>query len=376
MATCMIIPTYWSTPKLPSWNVFDHPIPVAEAGTLGRTLDNLETCAYPDPVILFPAPTDPEVEEKVRGIAAGRSLDIRVVTNADLSILRSALRDRGFPENLLAAVTMDSYGGVRNCGLIYAAFHGFDDIVMIDDDECIDSGYRAAALRSIGSEVGGATVLGKTGCVVDEQGRKLYDGQASHYLAKWPKDALFNEAVRQELSASSSLSPCTVAFGGNMVLDKGMYLQVPFDPYGARGEDDDYVLNARYCGLPFFFDRDLVLLHLPPARTNGHWMRQRQDILRFKYVREKARLFGFAPETLGVFLAHFTREDLEYKAVSSSIDAALHFVDRDHEEFREFLNNAVLASAPTLPELRSRAEMFLRFLDAWRSAMPRIFGEA
>jgi hypothetical protein len=371
----MIIPTYWSTPDLPSWKTYDHPISITEEGSLGRTLDNLEEHGYPDTIVLFPAPTDLRIEQKVRDISAGRNLDIRVVTTTDLDRMRATLARLGFPADLLEAVDMTSYGGVRNFGLIYAAIYGFENIIMIDDDECIDEGYRASALRYMTERIGGREVLGKTGCVVDSAGLKIYDGQASDGLADWPKDALFNEAVRKELEATERLTDCTVAFGGNMVLNRKLFLTVPFDPYGTRGEDDDYVLNARYRGYPFFFDRDLLLLHLPPARQRSFWARQRQDILRFRYLREKLCLFGFDPSSVGVFLEYFTRDDLEYKAVSSSIQAALGFVDRDREEFLEFLNNAILAESPSIGEIRMKAKTFLRFMDAWGRVLPKVWDE-
>ncbi len=376
MADCMIIPTYWSTPDISSWKVFDHPVPISEEGTLQRTLDNLENIGYPDAVILFPAPADTAIEARVKGLAAGRSLDIRVFSETDIAAIRVILGRRGFPAELLRAVDLNSYGGVRNMGLLYAALHGFENIVMIDDDECVDEGYRSAALRYMGERVEGREVLGKTGCVLDEEGRKLYDGQASFVLENWPKDELFNALVRESLEADKRLSDCAMASGGNMVLNREMYTQVPFDPYGTRGEDDDYVLNARYCGFSFFFDQDLLLLHLPPKRKGEYWARHRQDIFRFKYIREKARLFGLDPKSLGIFLEYFTQDDLEYKAVSSSIFGALQFVDSDRNEFREFLNNAVLAE--TLPpwQLRARAETFLRFVDAWQKIVPEIVNQA
>ncbi|MCE1159436.1 MAG: hypothetical protein LWX23_00575 [Spirochaetia bacterium] len=376
MADCMIIPTYWSTPDISSWKVFDHPVPIAEEGTLQRTLENLEKIGYPDAVVLFPSPADTAIEARVKELAAGRSLDIRVFSETDIAAIRVILGRRGFPAELLRAVDLNSYGGVRNMGLLYAALHGFENIVMIDDDECVDEGYRSAALRYMGERIEGREVLGKTGCVLDEEGRKLYDGQASFVLENWPKDELFNALVRESLEADKRLSDCAMAFGGNMVLNREMYTQVPFDPYGTRGEDDDYVLNARYCGFSFFFDQDLLLLHLPPKRKGEYWARHRQDIFRFKYIREKARLFGLDPKSLGIFLEYFTQDDLEYKAVSSSIFGALQFVDSDRNEFREFLNNAVLAE--TLPpwQLRARAETFLRFVDAWQKIVPEIVGQA
>jgi len=269
----MIIPTDWSTSDIHSWRIFDHPTPITESGTLGRTLDNLEKVGYPDPIILFPAPSDPSIEARVREIVAGRPLDIRIFTDTELKLVRSTLENYGFPTELLIAVNMNSYGSVRNMELLYAALNGFENVVMIDDDECIEEGYHGAALRYIGERVGDSEVLGKTGCVVDENGQKFYEGQASQVLVSWLKDFLFNENVRKQLEEPERLSPCIVAFSGNMVLNRKMFLRVPFDPYGTRVEDDDYVINARYTGLKFFFDQNLVLLHLPLERQGRYWTR-------------------------------------------------------------------------------------------------------
>ncbi|MEN6491522.1 MAG: hypothetical protein ABFC85_05970, partial [Rectinema sp.] len=104
----MIIPTYWSTPDIPSWKIFDHPIPIGETGTLGRTLDNIESTGYPDPVIIFPAPTDSHIEAKVKEISRNRALDIHVFSDSDLISIRQRLREVGFPAPLLGDISMDS----------------------------------------------------------------------------------------------------------------------------------------------------------------------------------------------------------------------------------------------------------------------------
>lgn len=116
-----------------------------------------------------------------------------------------------------------------------------------------------------------------------------------------------------------------------------------------------------------------MLLHLPPKRLGSHWMRRRQDVLRFIYLRKKAKLFGFAPESLGSFLEYFVQDGLEYKAVESSIKAALHFVDTDRTEFLEFLNNAILAESHPAEEYRAKAGAFVAFIEAWQETIPRIW---
>ena len=153
-----------------------------------------------------------------------------------------------------------------------------------------------------------------------------------------------------------------------------MFLQVPYDPYGTRGEDDDYAINALRRGLKYFYDKELWIRHLPPQRKGAYWTRQRQDIIRFKYLREKARLMGLRPEQLGIFLSRFVQADLEYMAVSSSVDAALQFVDEDRTECREFLNNAVLAEEIRCEDMAAKAARFLAFYDAWTEVMPKVEG--
>jgi hypothetical protein len=311
MNPCIVIPTYWATPKNQSWEIFDHPTPVQEQGTLGRTLENFAAMGIDVPVILFPAPTDPAIEARVKEIAAPHRLNLHTFTGADLAEIRGRLNFE-FPETL----HMNSYGAIRNMGLLWAALKGYDAVIQIDDDELIeDPKFLSRAL--------GDAVAGKSGYYIDDRGNKYYDGQLSFELPNWPKDRLFNENIKRALEVPKRLAEAPLAFGGNMVIHREMYLKVPYDPYGTRGEDDDYVLNAKYAGMPFYFDQELWVRHLPPKREGRFWTRHRQDILRFRYMREKTRLMGFKPEELGIFLEYFAGEDLEYKAVSSSIGAAL-----------------------------------------------------
>ena len=86
------------------------------------------------------------------------------------------------------------------------------------------------------------------------------------------------------------------------------------------------------------------------------------------------RAYGFNPEQLGRFNGTFVQDDLEYRAVSSSVDAALQFVDSDREEFREFLSNAVIAEELSVEKLRQDVAKSLAFQKAWATVMPKIEG--
>ena len=374
MACCLFIPTYWSTETLQSWKVFDHPSSITEEGTLGRTLDNLQHIGFSDHIMVLPAPCTPEISQKVETICHAYDLPVTVCTPDLLVSLTNALGKAGLSVNDRVLIGSDSYGGVRNIGLAYAALHGYDQIIMIDDDECISPDYKARALAHIGERYKGKMILGKDGCVEDKNGRKTYDGQKGPWGSQWPKDELFNAQIQQYLDARESIMESTLGFGGNMVIDQRLFANVPFDPFVNRGEDDDYLLNCSYRGFSFFFDKDLVLLHLPPERAKAFWSRQRQDIVRFLYVREKLRLMGIPRESLGGFMEYFTGPDLERKAVCSSIDAAQRFMDTDHFECNGFMENAKAAVCADAGKLKANSEAFLRLMDVWRGVMTTICG--
>lgn len=372
--SCMVfIPSYWKDDDLNTWEIFDHPASMSEDGTLGRTLQNLMDVGFDLPVAVLPVPCVGKVIDKTKRICGGYSR-VTVIDSQMLGQISSRLLDAGMKSEELALIDCRTYGGVRNIGLACAMINGFDQVFMMDDDECLSSDYEKTIQRHIGTEIDGTVVLGKCGCVEDGKGRKVYDGQQGEWGASWPKDRLFNDEVRGYLDANRKVVRSNLGFGGNSVIDKRLFSKVPFDPFVARGEDDDYTLNCRHCGEAFFFDQDMLLLHLPPKRTKAFWTRHRQDFIRFAYVREKLKAFGMEPDDLGSFLSHFTRCDLEKKAVLSSIEAASFFIDEDIDEAKGFLETAKIALCVDKKNLRARAESFMRLIDSWRKAMAVIGG--
>ncbi|MFA7108755.1 MAG: hypothetical protein WC162_06390 [Sphaerochaetaceae bacterium] len=373
MSCCLIIPTYWSTYTIESWKVFDHPFPIEEEGTLLRTLENLEQIGIKEDVIILPVPFSEEISNKVLNIVKKVSeLNITVLDSLLYSKVVQTLEKTGMKKSSLCLVDTYCYGGVRNLGLVYAQMKGFDNVIMIDDDEVIRSDYIEKALKHLKKEFNGELVLAKTGCVEDSAGRKVYEGQAHNSLLSWPKDKLFNEEVNSMLTSSQMLCQTSIAFGGNMILNKKVFSNVPFDPFGTRGEDDDYVLNCKYCGYKMFFDPEVLLIHLPPERKQNYWSRQRQDIIRFRYVREKTRLFKIDKKDLGIFFTYFTGDDLEKKAVNSSIDAALSFEDNNRQEFIGFLNNAKEAVEERKEIVERKIETFKSLIDVWQQTLGKL----
>lgn len=373
MSCCLIIPTYWSTHTIESWKVFDHPFSIDEEGTLLRTLENLQQIGIKEDIIILPVPLSEEISDKVFSIVHKVSdLNISVIDSTFYSEIIKTLKKTGMTQESLCLVDTYCYGGVRNLGLLCAKMKGYDQLIMIDDDEVLYPDYMEKALKHIGSDFNGNRVLAKTGCVEDEKGEKIYEGQAHDSLSSWPKDKLFNEEVNSMLKSSQKLISTPIAFGGNMIIDKEIFSTVPFDPFVTRGEDDDYVLNCRYCGYKMFFDPDFFLIHLPPERKKNYWSRQRQDIIRFRYVREKARLFKIEQKDLGKFFSYFTGEDLEKKAVNSSIDAALSFENNDRQEFIGFLNNAKKAVEERKEIVEKKIETFKSLINVWQQTLGKL----
>ena len=71
-----------------------------------------------------------------------------------------------------------------------------------------------------------------------------------------------------------------------MVLHADAYGSIAFDPWIARGEDLDYLINARMARSDVWFDNQFSLLHLPPEGAQ-HSGRFEQDVYRWFYEVRK-----------------------------------------------------------------------------------------
>lgn len=379
MRNCIAVYSCWTDGNDNSHLDYDHPTPLTEEGELPRMLQNFVDQKIKDHVLIFPGPTNPAIEKHLQKICSRFPLDVHVLTGEDIERIKKTLKSAGFPAEFDDVLNMKHYGRLRNMSVIYSIMKGMDNVIQIDDDELIeDPKYMEKALGDMGKDFNGKPIYGKSGYYIDAAGSKYYDGQVAVAFKTWPKDQLFNEAVKNEFvqAGNQRLVDCTVAFGGNMAVNRKLFLNVPYDQIALpRGEDDDYVWNAKHYGFAYVFDTELWVRHLPPKRGKRHWARPRQDIKRFKYLREKIKVLGVPESELGVFFGYFLRPDLEQKAVKASIDAAAFYMDKDRDEAMEFLNNAIVAVEPMRDAYRACAERQLRFMDAWRDVMFRVEGD-
>jgi len=322
------IPTYWTWEDRefhPGDVIYDHPTPLNQEGTLARLLESLKGIEGPKfNVLVITAVTNPQLEEaaekKVDGILEPfrASFPIAQFAAGDLMTLRERLVQLGFREEM---VNLRGYGDVRNIQLIAAHIIGSQVIVGLDDDEIVtDRSYLQKATEFIGKTDNGRSVDGVAGFYLDSKGRNkntVKDAGVPEGNPFYHKAAIMNAAIEVIEEKPGRLVETSFVFGGNMVIHRRLFEKVSFDPHVTRGEDIDYLINARLGGYHFFFDKEIVIVHLPPPATSH----LREDIIRFVYEKEKlamakqkAGLTPVLPESLDPYPGAFLSDAIEERA--------------------------------------------------------------
>jgi hypothetical protein len=376
MKKCVVVPTYWGPINAGEEIVFDHPTALNDKGTLKTLLDNLLT---------FEEIRNGKIPVRIVGVANKRDIRaeveiilekyiqpyehqmaIELYSYKKLSERYAALEAKGIKKELLEP---DSYSQIRNICLLAALETGSDIGIFLDDDEIlIDENFFELASDGIYEHADdNGIIYGKVGYY--EQDRPSYKNFWE--LKHWPKDISFNETFEMLMDPKSRFKPSMVGLGGNMVITKEMMKAICFDPLVNRGEDMDYVLDARFRGYRFYFDNKLRIKHLPPEKKTPMWKKSREDIYRFLFMRDKynssATFDKFQKvdyrEMLpypGVFLA----DDLEDRIFEHNKQLGLkHLSENDTRGFEECMENAKI---PFVYEKREDAsELYYKCLEEW-----------
>ena len=353
------IPTYWTYPggEGPEEIVFDHPTPLDTPGTLRRTLESLiPLAARGVEVGVVAAATAPSFEaavaRRVREVMESPPLPypVRLFAAPHLSILQDFCRTRGRAE-WLPLLSLAGYSQIRNITLILANICGARALLSLDDDEVIaDPDFLAKVeedLELLGRE---HPVFGLAGIYRNQDGGVLLPEPAAPWAGYWPKMRWLNAAFQELVLAGPRLKPTYLGFGGNLAVPAALGRLLPFDPAITRGEDTDYLLNARMFEIPFFLDNTLSIIHLPPDKPHPTWLRLRQDLARFCYTRLKLRQQEPGPgravvtaEELKPYPGNFLTDDLPERAFRSHILLALDYLAQgDSEAARQTLMNLAL----------------------------------
>jgi hypothetical protein len=387
MRFTMVVPSYWRRPAAEPWratdSVYDHPVPLDEEGTLGRLLDSLSILGRKDfRLVVLGVANAVDIREalteKLKALIRSHTpaVQTHLFSYPELAAVHHHLISQGM-EDFVPLLRLDGYSNIRNLCVFTAHLFGSEAAVLIDDDEVFeDPEFMDKATEFIGGVHGGREILSVAGYYINPDGDFILNRPPSPWMAHWNKDDCMNRAFAKIIGREPRLKVTPFAFGGNMVIHRKLFTEVPFDPLIPRGEDIDFLINARMFGHSFILDNRLSIKHLPPPKTYPTWRRVREDILRFVFEKKKLDSQEALPgttrvsaEDLDPYPGEFLKDDLEEKIVRSNEMLAEEYRSRrDPEGAEECLNNIRIARA----ELRADQDIFLALVglqSRWKKLM-------
>ena len=303
----IVIPTYWGDADS---GIYDHPTPLDEDGTLAFLLDSLckQDSVSSFSALILVSTTKPEyaaqASGRVRQIIApyNQKLNLHVADVETAQSLDQELQSHGLD---LQIASMQGYAAVRNLQLLIPATMGAEIIIAIDDDEVLPPNYLTQATKWIGEKY-----TGIAGPYLNEEGSPYISEAKKVSNILVDKSVFMNETMCQLMAHPDKLKKTPMALGGNMIFHRELFTQVGFDPAITRGEDIDYLINARIAGKTFYFDPKLTITHLPPRHFEApQYAKMRQDVIRFIYEREKLRLHNLASSEFLPYPGYLLNDD-------------------------------------------------------------------
>lgn len=371
MEATMVIPSYWGRESSVGWQkgdaIYDHPTPLDQEGTLQRALESTSVLKDTDfklAVLAVPASADiaDDVERKVFSIIQRVKPHCPIETilfgQSHLARVHSFLNDQGKSE-YLDLLSLRGYSPVRNLCLFLPHILGAEIAVLIDDDEVFeDPCFMSKAREFIGSSIDGNEVNAVAGYYLQPDGNYLLKKPFLPWMRYWDKYSRMDEAFEHIIGAQPRLKETPFVFGGNMIVHRDLFTAVPFDPHVTRGEDIDFLINARMFGFNFYLDNQLSIKHLAPPKSHPTWMQIREDIYRFVYERSKIEsqreVLGMrrvVPEDFDPYPGCFFRSDLEDKVEKACKLLSEEYRSRGQEpDSKESLHNIDIVKSDAVPK--------------------------
>ncbi|UCG54601.1 MAG: glycosyltransferase [Dehalococcoidia bacterium] len=387
MKASMVIPTYWSKSSSAERSIdeeiYDHPTPLNKPGTLARALGSIKKLKNRDfqlVVVIAPTSDDIEqeatvkVEEIVRSVSSG--VNTIVFGPTQLRRVHEILVADGRQDDI-DLLSLRGYSNIRNLCLFLPHILGSDIVILIDDDEIFeDSDFTAKMRIFIGKEYKSTRVNAVAGYYLQQDGDYHIKKAAEPWMKHWGQYQRMNEAFDMVIGREPRLKETPFVFGGNMVIHRNLFSQVPFDPGITRGEDIDYLINVRMFGFSFFLDNRLSIKHLPPPKTHPVWLQLRQDIYRFIY--EKAKLENqkdikgmtrINAEDLDPYPGFFLKKNLMERIETTCELMSQAYIERgDSQGSREALNNISLAKVQ-IASLQNPFDSLCQLQQRWQMLM-------
>lgn len=316
MNPVLIIPTYWGHHQSEDMldeqiSTFDHVegVDSRRVPNIARCLTSLEQMSLPVRIVIClscDARHEDDARRRLQEIChQHEQLDTMIVGRREAQLLARAYEKitRTSSED---ALSMYSYGSIKNVGLAAACVLGHDVVMFMDDDEeILDENFVQDALFGLGKKVSsGLPIYVKSGYFLDKHDSPYSIRTPVPWSDRsWNKHEAFNTWMSQALTGKR-LSRSNVLTGGCVILHAEAFSRVPFDPWITRGEDLDYLINLKYIGIDVWFDNAWRVRHLPP-RCSQRAPRFLQDMFRWIYQAHKIELANakidlqkITPETL------------------------------------------------------------------------------
>jgi hypothetical protein len=307
------------------------------------------------------------------------TLPIAQFAASDLTFLKKRVQAAGHDPGL---VSLRGYPNVRNIQLIIPHVLGSEVVIALDDDEVVAPGYVRQATTHVAARRQGHVVRGVAGLYLDRAGAWTLPESKVTGNIFLDKARIMNQAANQlrDRVSQKAVVQSPLAYGGNMVFHRDLFAQVAFDPWITRGEDIDYVINARIEGYSFWFDPDLTVTHLPPdTYQSSPYAKLCEDVARFTYEREKLAQAGVDPSQFDPYPGAFLGDELEEHAL-----AALQKLSTSEDVARLGSPQEIMAQASrrakeapayyrafarTWPRLMDALAADRRLRDTWRAKM-------
>jgi len=365
----MVIPSYWGRKKNEAWRqtdaVYDHPTPLDEDGTLGRLLASFSILKNTNfnCIILGVATAEDiqkAVEQKLSSIIQNANLKIPtyLYSYSQQGIVHNHLEQNNL-NDLKELVQLDGYSNVRNQCVLLPHLLGSEIAVLIDDDEIFeDPDFMGKALEFIGKSMDSERILAVAGYYINPDNDFFLNREVLPWMTYWNKIDCMNRAFKRTIAEEPRLKATPFAFGGNLVIHHDLFTKVPFDPSVPRGEDIDFLINARMFGHVTYLDNTLAIKHDAPPKTYPTWRRVREDILRFVFEKNKldaqetmSGMSRVVPEDLDPYPGEFVKSDLEDRIVRSNQMLAVDYLSQgDGNSALECLRNIAIGHENLQPE--------------------------
>ena len=381
MNPVIVIPTFVSARRRKEGGgvltTYDHATPISAPGELPRLLHSLQKVRGIGQIVVLVV-SEPSIEnqaaEKVQAIA-NRHSDVTtlVIGAAELALIEQRMAQQNI-ERLSKEIGLQGYGAIRNLGLLVANVLGFDAVVFLDDDEVIDDPkFLEKAMYGLGKLTRqGVPIVAKTGYYLNDQDSYLSKWEDKWYNRFWQQGKAFNKWITKAMRGPR-LSRSNHVCGGCLAIHKEAFKRLSFDPWVARGEDLDYMLNLRMYGSDIWFDNQWSLRHLPPASTS-EGMRFRQDIYRWlyeyrkmEYSRTQIDLMQVKPQSLEPYPGPFLEPGITKRIRITAILRSL--VRKDRKAYRQA---AKAARTEAVMYAQRNCSKYFEFQFVWPELMARM----